>query len=74
MQTHAPVAVIGAGTMGTGIAQVASQAGIRVHVLETSEDAIPRSQKRLAKSLQCGIEREKITAAEAEQVKQLITW
>ena len=66
--------VLGAGTMGTGIAQVAAQAGIRVHVLETNEEAIPRSQKRLGKSLQGGIEREKITAAEAEQVKQLITW
>lgn len=66
--------VLGAGTMGTGIAQVAAQAGIRVRVLEANEDAIPRSQKRLGKSLQGGIEREKITAAEAEQVKQLITW
>jgi 3-hydroxybutyryl-CoA dehydrogenase len=66
--------VIGAGTMGTGIAQVAAQAGIRVHVLETFEEAIPRSRKRLEKSLQGGIEREKITAEQAEVVKSLITW
>ena len=66
--------IIGAGTMGTGIAQVAAQAGIRVCVLETFEEAIPRSQKRLEKSLQGGIEREKITAEQAEGVKSLITW
>jgi 3-hydroxybutyryl-CoA dehydrogenase len=66
--------VLGAGTMGTGIAQVAAQAGIRVHVLETNEEAIPRSRKRLEKTLQGGIDREKITAEQAEVVKGLITW
>jgi 3-hydroxybutyryl-CoA dehydrogenase len=66
--------VLGAGTMGTGIAQVAAQAGIRVHVIEANEEAVPRSRQRLEKSLQGGIEREKITAAQAEEVKRLITW
>jgi len=66
--------VLGAGTMGTGIAQVAAQAGIRVHVIETNEEAIPRSRKRLDKSLQGGIEREKITSEQAEEVKRLLTW
>jgi len=66
--------VLGAGTMGTGIAQVAAQVGIRVHVIETNEDAVPRSRKRLDKTLQGGIEREKITPEQAEEVKQLITW
>jgi 3-hydroxybutyryl-CoA dehydrogenase len=66
--------VLGAGTMGTGIAQVAAQAGIRVHVLETNEEAIPRSRKRLDKTLQGGIERGKITPEDAEAVKGLVTW
>ncbi len=66
--------VLGAGTMGTGIAQVAAQAGLRVHVLETNEEAVPRSRKRLDKSLQGGIEREKITPEQAEEVRRLITW
>lgn len=66
--------VLGAGTMGTGIAQVAAQAGIRVRVLEVNVEAIARSQKRLGKSLQGGIEREKITVDEAEEVKRLIDW
>lgn len=66
--------VLGAGTMGTGIAQVAAQAGIRVHVIEAAEEAIMRSRKRLEKSLQGGIEREKITPEQAEDVRGLITW
>jgi 3-hydroxybutyryl-CoA dehydrogenase len=66
--------VLGAGTMGTGIAQVAAQAGIRVHLIESNEEAIPRSRGRLDKSLRGGIEREKITAEQAEEVKRLITW
>lgn len=66
--------VLGAGTMGTGIAQVAAQAGIRVHVIEANEEAVPRSRKRLEKSLQGGIEREKITPEQAENVRKLITW
>jgi 3-hydroxybutyryl-CoA dehydrogenase len=66
--------VLGAGTMGTGIAQVAAQAGIRVHVIEVNEEAVPRSQKRLAKSLAGGVERGKLTTEEAEAVKARITW
>jgi len=66
--------VLGAGTMGTGIAQVAAQAGLRVHVVETNEEAVPRSRKRLDRSLQGGIERGKLTPEQAEEVKQRITW
>ena len=66
--------VIGAGTMGTGIAQVAAQAGIRVFLLDTSEGAISRSHTLLGRSLQAGIEREKLTADEADGVRRLITW
>ena len=66
--------VLGAGTMGTGIAQVGAQAGLRVHVIETNEEAVPRSRKRLDKSLQGGIERGKLTPEQAEEVRQRITW
>jgi len=66
--------IIGAGTMGTGIAQVAAQAGIRVYLLDTLEDAIPRSQKLLDDSLQGSLERKKIMPGQAEEVKALIIW
>jgi 3-hydroxybutyryl-CoA dehydrogenase len=66
--------ILGAGTMGTGIAQCAAQAGIRAVLLDPFDEAADRSRKLLQTTLQGGIEREKITAAQAEQVKQLITW
>ncbi|MCK4324876.1 MAG: 3-hydroxyacyl-CoA dehydrogenase family protein [Armatimonadetes bacterium] len=66
--------VIGAGTMGTGIAQIAAQAGIRVYLLDTSEEAISCSQERLDGSLRTGIEREKISPEEADDIRRLITW
>jgi 3-hydroxybutyryl-CoA dehydrogenase len=60
--------------MGTGIAQVVAQVGIRVHVLEVDGAAIERSQKRLAKSLQGGVERGKMTTEEAEAAQGLVSW
>jgi len=66
--------VIGAGTMGTGIAQLGAQAGIRVHVIDSSPDALSRSRARLEKSLQGGIERGKLTEEQAEGVRGLIGW
>ncbi len=66
--------VIGAGTMGTGIAQVAAQAGIQVHLIDTSEEAVSRSQERLDGSLRAGIERGKLSDEEAEEIRRLITW
>ena len=68
------ISIIGAGTMGTGIAQIAAQAGVRVYLLDTFAEAIPRSHMLLDKSLQGGVEREKLTSEQAEQIKRLITW
>ena len=66
--------VIGAGTMGTGIAQIAAQTGVSVRLLDTSEAALERSKSRLEKSLRGGVERGKLTAEQAEQVAGLVTW
>jgi 3-hydroxybutyryl-CoA dehydrogenase len=66
--------VVGAGTMGTGIAQVAAQEGIRVTLLDALEAALTGSRARLEASLAGGLEREKITPADADRVRQLTTW
>jgi 3-hydroxybutyryl-CoA dehydrogenase len=68
------VCVIGAGTMGTGIAQVVAQAGPGVHLIEASAEAIERSRRRLEKSLQGGIERGKLSPEAAQHVRERITW
>lgn len=66
--------VIGAGTMGTGIAQVAAQAGIRVHLLDTTQEAMYRSQKLLDRSLRRGVETGRLTPDDAGRVRALVSW
>ena len=48
----APLLVVGAGIMGTGIAQVAAQAGHRVQLFDTREGAAAQAQAKLGGTLQ----------------------
>src|SRR5450631_73023 len=60
------VAVIGAGAMGSGIAQIASQAGHEVYLVDALEGAAAAAQDRLG-SLLVGLEAKgRITAAHAQ--------
>jgi 3-hydroxybutyryl-CoA dehydrogenase len=68
------MAIIGAGTMGTGIAQVAAQAGIEVTVLDTAQTALDQSRRSLRKALRDTVEREKLTEEEADRIPELIEW
>jgi 3-hydroxybutyryl-CoA dehydrogenase len=56
------IGVIGAGTMGTGITQVAATAGFDVLLHDVEEDFLKRSLARLDKSLSKLIEKGKIEA------------
>ena len=58
--------VVGAGFMGSGIAESAAAAGIRVTLFEPSEAPLERSRARLAESLGRAQERGKLRAEEAE--------
>jgi 3-hydroxybutyryl-CoA dehydrogenase len=60
------IAVVGAGTMGAGIAQVAAQAGYRVILIDRDDSAIERGRATIQRNWQRAIEREKLTAAEVE--------
>jgi len=57
----APVAVVGAGAMGSGIAQVAAQAGHPVHLVDAVEGAAAAARDRLAATLQRLADRGKTT-------------
>jgi 3-hydroxybutyryl-CoA dehydrogenase len=61
------VAVIGAGTMGTGIAQVAARAGYRTVIYDAAEGAARRSLDRIGEALSRAVERGKCTAQEREE-------
>lgn len=60
------ISVIGAGTMGNGIAHVFAQAGFNVTLIDVSNDALDRALATIAKNLDRLLAKEKIT----EEVKQ----
>ena len=59
------LAVIGAGTMGNGIAQVAAMAGLQVTMIDVSDAALQRGQAALGRSLERLVK--KGTLAEADR-------
>jgi 3-hydroxybutyryl-CoA dehydrogenase len=60
------VAVVGAGFMGSGIAESAASAGIDVTVFEPEEAPLERSRSRLHESVDRAVARGKMTSEEAE--------
>ena len=61
-------AVLGAGTMGHGIAQVCAQAGMHVVLSDVSEEAVARGIAGIRKMLDKAVEKGKTEAAEAAAV------
>jgi 3-hydroxyacyl-CoA dehydrogenase len=51
------VAVLGAGTMGHGIAQVAAQAGYEVALYDTTKELVERGLGRIRANLDDGLAR-----------------
>jgi len=62
------IAVIGAGTMGHGIAQVCAQAGFQVSLQDLKEELVNDGLERIKRFLQGSVERQKIRQEEAEAV------
>ena len=62
------MAVIGAGQMGSGIAQVAAQAGVEVVVADASPDLARRSVEKLGQTLGKLVEKGKLSAADREKL------
>jgi 3-hydroxybutyryl-CoA dehydrogenase len=66
MTTIETVGIIGAGTMGNGIAQACASSGLRVVMVDISEAAVQKGLATLASSLDRLIKKDKMTAAEKE--------
>ncbi len=58
------IAVIGAGTMGNGIAHVFAQCGYQVNLVDISQDSLDRAIATITKNLDRQIKKEKITEAD----------
>ena len=69
----AKLGVVGAGQMGNGIAHVAAQSGIAVVMRDLTDALVRKGQDTVAKNLQRGVDKGKMTAPEKEAVLARIT-
>ena len=60
--------VIGAGTMGNGIAQVAARAGFDVVMRDVAEDFLARGMSAIDKSLQRDLDKERLTTEDKQAI------
>ncbi|MBR0828607.1 3-hydroxybutyryl-CoA dehydrogenase [Bradyrhizobium manausense] len=60
------VGIIGAGTMGNGIAQICAAAGLGVTMVDISDTAVARGVKTIGASLERLVAKEKMTAADRD--------
>jgi len=68
------MAVIGAGTMGSGIALVAAASGLRAFQVDVSADQLERAKASHAKILARNVEKERMTKAEADEAAGRISY
>lgn len=67
------VSIIGAGSMGTGIAQVAATAGCRVKLFDTNEASLEKANQKLQQIMTRLLEKGRLSATEKEQILGNIT-
>lgn len=72
MDSSLKIAVIGAGTMGSGIAQVAAQAGHDVVLFDTRREAVDKALATLRKTLDKLVEKGKLTKEQADGIQSRI--
>jgi len=67
------VGIIGAGTMGNGIAQISAAAGLPVVMVDISDAAVSRGVATIGGSLDRLVKKEKMTAADRDAVLARVT-
>jgi 3-hydroxybutyryl-CoA dehydrogenase len=70
---YAEVTVVGAGTMGNGIAQTFAAAGTKVNLVDVNPDALAKGLATIEKSLGRFVTKEKLTQAAADEIRGRIT-
>ncbi|MEN9324105.1 MAG: Fatty acid oxidation complex subunit alpha [Bacteroidota bacterium] len=73
-QSTINVAIIGSGTMGSGIAQVAATAGCVVKLVDVNATALEKSKLALENTLSKLVEKEKIDANEKSRIQANISY
>lgn len=68
------ISILGAGSMGSGIAQVASQSGHEVVLADNSKDQLETAKGKLAKIMARLVEKERVTSDEAQAIQDRISY
>ena len=68
------IAVIGAGTMGCGIALTAATNGIKAHQIDVVQDQLDRAKAYHEKTLARNVQKERMTQTEADEAASRITY
>ncbi len=66
------IVVIGAGTMGTGIAQMSAMAGFQTILYDIQDEAFPRARKQIEANLDGAIRRNKISPEDKNRAIALV--
>ena len=69
-----PVAVLGAGTMGRGIARVAAGAGHQVVLFDVAADALADAESELGRYLDRDVEKARLTRSDADAIASRIAY
>ena len=67
------IGVLGAGIMGTGIAQICAEAGFEVILVDLTEEFVNKGYQTVVKNWTRAVEKGKASAEEVEKFKALIT-
>ena len=68
------VAVIGAGLMGSGIAQTFAQAGYEVKNIDTFKDALAKADENVKKLFEKKVAKGKLTEAQKDEILGRLTY
>ncbi|GEN24700.1 3-hydroxybutyryl-CoA dehydrogenase [Halomonas cupida] len=67
------IGVIGAGTMGQGIAQVLAQSGFTVSLFDIASEPLERALEAIDRSLARLVDKQRLSEAESEEARQRLT-
>ena len=62
------IAVIGAGIMGNGIAQVCAQAGYEVGLRDVDQGFLDKGMKKISKNLSKAVQKEKMSQEDMDKI------
>jgi 3-hydroxybutyryl-CoA dehydrogenase len=74
LNNQSRIGIIGAGAMGSGIAQVAATAGHQVCLFDVSEKSLQLSESKLAKVMARLVEKGRVDSDEASAIQSRITY